>query len=135
MAASLTQGAILRMHNQNDTTAPIFIQVLDVKPIGGGGGGADRYRLVISDGQCFIQAMLATHLNHLVAPGQVRNARAVPPAAPNLNYSPEHGEGTEGASPVQGRGAAHARAARAARSGLSLAGPHVRLAPCPPRAP
>ena len=73
MAASLTHGAILRMHNANDTTSPITVQVLDVKPISGGGTNNDRYRLVISDGQCFIQGMLATHLNGLVGPGQVRS--------------------------------------------------------------
>lgn len=39
------------------------IQFLSVKKVG---GGADRYRLIISDGIHFIQAMLATQCNYMV---------------------------------------------------------------------
>jgi replication factor A1 len=60
------------MHNQSDTSGNPTLQILDVKAIGGGGGGPnERFRLVISDGQCYMQGMLATQLNHLATEQQV----------------------------------------------------------------
>eukprot|EP00965_Chrysotila_dentata_P170726 5635836-Pleurochrysis_carterae.AAC.5 len=57
----------------NGTNQPGFnpkIQIVDVKKIANNGG--DRHRLVISDGQHLMQAMLATQLNHLVEQGQAQ---------------------------------------------------------------
>ena len=52
---------------------PRTCQVIDHKILNGGGqGGQTRHRLVISDGQAFMQAMLATQLNSVVDSGQVR---------------------------------------------------------------
>ena len=92
MAGQLSQGCIHRMHSANDTSGPFTLQVLDVKQIGWPGGG--RFRLVISDGQCYMQGILATQNNHMVAPGQVRAALVAlsllsrPTAPSRLNYRP-----------------------------------------------
>ena len=43
------------------------MQVLQIKQMGAAAqGGADRYRLVMSDGQHYVQSMLATQANHVV---------------------------------------------------------------------
>ena len=47
------------------------LQLLDLKKIAGKSGADDRYRLVISDAQHYMQAMLATQLNGLAEQGQV----------------------------------------------------------------
>lgn len=73
---SLTPGAISRL-TQNDTTGQPTVQVIDHKQLGGGQAGQTRHRLVISDGQAFMQAMLATQLNPSVENGMVR----LPPCA------------------------------------------------------
>ena len=36
-------------------------------------GQGERYRLTVSDGKTFCQAMLATQLNHMIVSKQVRN--------------------------------------------------------------
>ena len=47
---------------------------MDLKKVGGNAQqGQDRFRLVISDGAHYMQAMLATQLNHIVEQGQVRD--------------------------------------------------------------
>ena len=68
---SLTPGAISRL-TQNDTTGQPMVQVIDHKQLGGGQAGQTRHSLVISDGQAFMQAMLATQLNPSVENGTVR---------------------------------------------------------------
>jgi len=45
------------------------IQFLSVKKVAG--GPVDRYRLIISDGANFIQAMLATQCNSMVEEGSI----------------------------------------------------------------
>lgn len=67
MAYSLTKGAILEAYNNNTSGNPI-VQVLDVKKLP---GPNVRYRLVISDGEYYQQAMLATQNNHLVDNGKL----------------------------------------------------------------
>ncbi|WVF69368.1 hypothetical protein IAT40_004144 [Kwoniella sp. CBS 6097] len=50
----------------SETTKPV-LQILSVKKINAPGAqGQDRYRLILSDGKYFIQAMIATQLNHMV---------------------------------------------------------------------
>jgi replication factor A1 len=50
------------------------LQILSLKKIGPAreGGGPDRYRLVISDGVHYTQAMLATQLSHMVEGGNLQ---------------------------------------------------------------
>ena len=67
---ALTAGSVQRMFN-NDTAQNPIVQLLEVKQINGQ-GGATRYRLIISDGQHFMQAMLATQLNALVDQQQLQ---------------------------------------------------------------
>ena len=72
----LSSLEIIEMHN-NQTGGQPLVQVLEVKPISSGGAQAQRYRLIISDGQHFMQAMLATQMNHLVAEQQVCHGRLI----------------------------------------------------------
>jgi len=66
----LSNGAIRRMVN-NDTSIKPRLQVLDVKKIVTGQSG-ERYRLVLSDGQLYIQGMLATQCTELVSNNQLK---------------------------------------------------------------
>ena len=73
--AALSTGAIQQMYNGDTSSKPtlqlIDVQLIDVKRIPASAPQADRYRLIISDGVFFMQAMLATQLNGLVEAGQV----------------------------------------------------------------
>ena len=70
----LTGGICARLNDPaNENTAifdsPPTLQFLSIKkvaPTGGTGGNLDRYRIIVSDGQNFLQSMLATQLNYLV---------------------------------------------------------------------
>ena len=70
----LSAGAVVRMFN-NDTSGQPTVQLLDIKQIVGNAVGPSRYRLFISDGQHFMQAILSQQLNELAA------RRAAQPAA------------------------------------------------------
>jgi replication factor A1 len=70
MAHQLSSGAIQRMVN-NDTSISPRLQVLDVKKIVTGQQG-ERYRLVLSDGQFYIQGMLSTQCSALVSNNQLK---------------------------------------------------------------
>jgi hypothetical protein len=59
---------------------PITLQVVDVKQIGAQGAAAgqgERFRLIVSDGENYQQAMLATQLNDLVNSGEIINFTVV----------------------------------------------------------
>jgi len=69
----LSSGAVSRIFNGNPNEEAT-LQVLNVKkiqsnaPAGGAGGNQpERYRLVVSDGVHFMQAMMATQMNDLVS--------------------------------------------------------------------
>lgn len=48
------------------------VQLLSTKRVPPTGGvGVDRYRLIVSDGENFVQSMLATNLNHIIEEDQV----------------------------------------------------------------
>ena len=91
---ALTPGAVSRLIQNDDNGRVIvngqaIVQVIDHKPLGGGAQSQQtRHRLVISDGQVFMTAMLVTQLNHHVDNGSVRPPRAprspfrTPPPAP-----------------------------------------------------
>ena len=68
---SLTQNAIRLMHSMSGTSnEPSFcptLQVLHLKKIGRIHYGRDRWTVVLSDGNNFIEAMLSTRLNHKVS--------------------------------------------------------------------
>ncbi|MCO5556037.1 hypothetical protein L7F22_009581 [Adiantum nelumboides] len=72
---SLTQGAIRRMVQSggsgNSGEQPVC-QILTVRKIPNNSGtGSDRYRVILSDGEVYIQAMLSTQTAHLVDEGKV----------------------------------------------------------------
>ena len=70
---SLTKNAIRTLTQSKDSRfMPAFkpiIQLINVKNLKKESDGSDRYRLILSDGQCFVQGMVATQLNKLIANG------------------------------------------------------------------
>lgn len=79
MEQQLTAGICARLHNIRDNDDPVlqtsptvqFLSLKRVPPIPGSSATVDRYRIIVSDGEHFLQAMMATQLNHLVEEGQV----------------------------------------------------------------
>eukprot|EP00934_Nitzschia_sp_Nitz4_P006910 Nitzschia sp. Nitz4//scaffold36_size144017//30182//32050//NITZ4_003070-RA/size144017-processed-gene-0.222-mRNA-1//1//CDS//3329549408//6900//frame0 len=80
-SSSLTQGAIsqlvgMKSASENKAFQPT-LQILSIKNIGPQNqSGADRYRVVLSDSQQFIQGMLASQVTHLVD-GQLQELAVV----------------------------------------------------------
>lgn len=75
-ASGLTSGAISRIYTTRDTSGKPLVQVVELKRLitsanAGAAAKDDRYRLAVSDGEHFMQAMLATQLNHLVTEKEV----------------------------------------------------------------
>ncbi|KAI0093894.1 replication factor-A protein 1 [Irpex rosettiformis] len=78
MSFQLTSGICERIHNiKNDeeqealTQTTPTLQVLSIKKVGPSTTAADRYRVIVSDGEHFLQAMLATQLNKFVEDDEV----------------------------------------------------------------
>ncbi|KAI0372965.1 replication factor-a protein [Pilatotrama ljubarskyi] len=74
----LTAGICSRLNNSENDDEELFnsqpvVQFLSFKrvPPGGGASNMDRYRVIVSDGEHFLQSMLATQLNHLVEEEQI----------------------------------------------------------------
>lgn len=68
----LTAGSIEHIYTTKETNSQPILQVVELKQINtSSGNGIPRYRLVISDGVHFQQAMLATQLNAQVADGSL----------------------------------------------------------------
>ena len=78
---TLSEGSIERIHNAPGPDDDIFnssptVQILSLKKVPTREGtvntnAPDRYRLIISDGKLFSQAMLATQLTPLVEDNQL----------------------------------------------------------------
>jgi replication factor A1 len=56
---------------ESDPTFRPTLQVISIKSVGPGTGTVERFRTVLSDGDCFVQGMLATQLNHLLESDQL----------------------------------------------------------------
>jgi len=69
MMHALTRGAIEELNLGRQVNSPT-VQVIDVKRIPAQNG--DRHRLILSDGNHYMQAMLATQQNALVESGEVK---------------------------------------------------------------
>lgn len=76
----LTAGVCSRLNDvelSDDLTNSMpIVQILSVKKVGsvnssGAASTPDRYRIIVSDGESFLQSMLATQLNHFVDEGQI----------------------------------------------------------------
>ncbi|KAF7363822.1 Replication protein A subunit [Mycena sanguinolenta] len=73
----LTAGSCYGLHNAAPEDTSLFeashiLQVLSVKSVNSPNSNVDRYRIIVSDGEHFIQAMLATQLNSLVKEGNIK---------------------------------------------------------------
>ncbi|KAM5352484.1 hypothetical protein ACJ41O_005207 [Fusarium nematophilum] len=74
-ASALSQGALDVIFNDPDKAGKLFpvpvMQCLQVKQMAPSAQGGDRYRLVMSDGEHYVQTMLATQANHVVRDGKL----------------------------------------------------------------
>lgn len=68
MAAQLTPGAVSMIYNGQAENARPRVQVIDIKTLGQAG---ERVRVIISDGQHFLQSLLAPQLNQMVTMGKL----------------------------------------------------------------
>ena len=74
----LTSGSCIRLHNATSQYDPAFhdnhvLQILSIKPISPPDpNAAPRYRILLSDGVHYLQAMLATELNRYVKDEQIK---------------------------------------------------------------
>jgi replication factor A1 len=83
----LHRGAIKQILLQGATGMHPVLQIVDVKQIQaqqaqaqqqqGVNASQERFRLIVSDGEHYQQAMLATQLNHLVKDGNLRKFTVV----------------------------------------------------------
>lgn len=74
-ASALSRGSLDAIFNDTDKAAKLFpvpvMQCLQVKKMMPSAQGGDRYRLVMSDGDHYVQTMLATQANHVVQEGKL----------------------------------------------------------------
>lgn len=73
--SQISDGAISKIYSTNDTSSRPIVQICEIKKISPPNASANapsRYRLAISDGEHFQQAMLATQLNALINQGQIQ---------------------------------------------------------------
>ncbi|KZP17889.1 replication factor-a protein [Athelia psychrophila] len=85
--SQLSAGTCLRLHNAQAGDEDLFnsghtVQFLSIKQVtpatSGNNAVVERYRIIISDGEHFLQAMLATQLNHMVKENSIgKNSIAV----------------------------------------------------------
>lgn len=80
----LTGGSLMKLLNSQEDdeqlwTAGHVIQIVSMKKVANPGreGQLERYRLIISDGAHYTQAMLATQLNHMVDDERLRKLDVV----------------------------------------------------------
>jgi replication factor A1 len=70
---SLSAGSVSHIYTTKDTSSKPVVQVVELKQITASNAtGSPRYRLAVSDGKHYQQAMLATQLNSLVADGSLQ---------------------------------------------------------------
>ncbi|VEU45086.1 unnamed protein product [Pseudo-nitzschia multistriata] len=78
MASLLTPQAvrtIVAAPQQEKGFQPVC-QIINIKNVRNG-GQTDRYRIILSDGECYVQGMVATQLNHLIAEDRLKNHNVV----------------------------------------------------------
>ncbi|KAH8194655.1 hypothetical protein TruAng_011173 [Truncatella angustata] len=75
---AITQGALDAIFNDSANVGQRYpvpvLQCLQIKPLAAGpaaGGGAERYRVVLSDVRNYVQCMLATQANHVIHDNQL----------------------------------------------------------------
>ncbi len=94
------RGAVRQLVNGATNLHPV-LQVIDVKLFGTAAGQAantsERFRLIVSDGEHYQQAMLATQLNELIKTNQVQKGSVVQidecvrPASRGVSLAPRRG--------------------------------------------
>ncbi|KAF4511929.1 hypothetical protein G6O67_001126 [Ophiocordyceps sinensis] len=74
-ASALSRGALDVIFNDPDKAGKLFpvpvMQCLQVKQMAPSAQGGDRWRLVMSDGQHYVQTMLTTQANHVIRDGKL----------------------------------------------------------------
>lgn len=71
MASTLTSGQVPAIYKGETLQEPVF-QIINLRELPPKEGQPKRYRLLISDGTYFMQSMLTTQLNNLVADGKIQ---------------------------------------------------------------
>lgn len=98
MIPELTKGTCQRFKNSQPNDPDIFnteytVQFLSLKKVGTTGGdgrtGYDRYRIIMSDGTHYMQAMLASQLNSMVQENQITKGSIVALEKLTCNYVQE----------------------------------------------
>lgn len=95
MTPELTPGTIQRLHTapQEDLdflTTEYVVQFLSLKKVGAATANVpDRYRIIMSDGAHYIQAMLATQLNFMVLDNTLARGSIVALEKLTCNYVKE----------------------------------------------
>ncbi|PFH54257.1 hypothetical protein AMATHDRAFT_72762 [Amanita thiersii Skay4041] len=94
MSHQLSVGSCLRLHSAaaDDVllNAPHILQVLSTKKVNPSATGpVDRFRIILSDGTHFIQAMLATQLNSMIQDESIRRYTIVCVEKMTSNYVQE----------------------------------------------
>ncbi|KAF3357892.1 hypothetical protein VD0004_g9366 [Verticillium dahliae] len=74
-ASKITRGALDAIFNDPENVATRFpvpvLQCLQIKPLAGQQGAADRFRIVLSDINNYVQSMMATQVNHVIHDGHL----------------------------------------------------------------
>ncbi len=95
MTRELTPGTIQRLKTAPSEDLDVLkteyvVQILSLKKIGAATvNGPDRYRIIISDGVYYMQAMLATPLNHMVLDNTLARGSIVALEKLTCNYLKE----------------------------------------------
>ncbi|KAI9739046.1 MAG: Replication factor A protein 1 [Cirrosporium novae-zelandiae] len=71
-ASHVSQGSLAAIFDGGNIVAQPILQCLQIKPLAGQGGNPERYRVVFSDIQNYVQSMLATQANHIMHQGKLR---------------------------------------------------------------
>jgi len=95
MVPELTNGTCQRFNTAQPDDLDVFnteyiVQFLSLKKVGttvgDGRTGFDRYRIIMSDGTYYMQAMLATQLNSMVQENQITKGSIVVLERLTCNY-------------------------------------------------
>jgi len=78
MAPQLTNNAVRDMiaTTQQEAGYQPVCQIINIKNVNNG-GQTDRYRIIISDGDTYVQGMVATQLNHLLANNELQTHNVI----------------------------------------------------------
>lgn len=75
-AITLTKGAVAAISSGDAAEKPV-LQVADIRLVNTQNKGAERYQMLLSDGEFVQQAMVTSHINALIKPEKLRKGSIV----------------------------------------------------------